>query len=692
MKMKKLLLMAVAALFATTSFAETIADGDYTFDFNAMDVKTSSNSSTDGDITEPLVLTEQGVQLTVSTFTSPTATNRFWSTAKGPQLRVYGGTMTFDVPEGNKITQMVFNNGKWNDGNAADSGEFASNTWTGKAQAVVVTIAGNTQLNNIVVTVIKDEEKPAGTTAAEGEFFLYNIESGLWLQNNNMEKNPADWTTRAQVDVDGMLVGLVPVEGVENGYVINPHFKNNQSINADNLYMDTGAGKTTWVFTPVDDPNYANVYTITSGSFKLGVDENGLIANNIEGKWQLITKEQRIAQLAKATAGAPINATWLIDGNNFAFNDEKNDSWKREGDAGGFNIGGDWPGNKNRVLETWNLSNCDIYQEIEVPNGVYQMQAAGAFVPTPGDRMSEADLNAYLAGTLPNYGWFYANEAVVQMPSVYSEYRTESTPDRATRQFGNYFVIDGVNQVSRVMCDGGYKSGIITVTVTDGKLRVGAKVVGATTNTNWIMIDNFRLTYLGTEPVAPETKTLDAVSSDGAKFFASFFDANKSYTVDENTIVNVAAYDEENDDILLTATEKKDIPAGAAVILQSTQNTITLTVGNSIEHLANNQLVGFPVNKTVESAEYYALGNKTEGVGFYKVLLTEIPAGKAYIPASLISNNEAKDFIPFADNTTDIKAVETHNENAVIFNLQGQRVNAAQKGVYIVNGKKAIVK
>ena len=32
------------------------------------------------------------------------------------------------------------------------------------------------------------------------------------------------------------------------------------------------------------------------------------------------------------------------------------------------------------------------------------------------------------------------------------------------------------------------------------------------------------------------------------------------------------------------------------------------------------------------------------------------------------------------------------NKNAVIYNLNGQRVNKAQKGLYIVNGKKVILK
>ena len=106
-----------------------------TFDFNAMTDEPCSNNGHEGDITENRVFTA----------------NRFWSTSKGPQLRVYGGTMTFEVPVGKVITKIVFNNGKWDAGNSADTGAFEGATWTGEAKKVVVTIAGNTQLNSIEV-------------------------------------------------------------------------------------------------------------------------------------------------------------------------------------------------------------------------------------------------------------------------------------------------------------------------------------------------------------------------------------------------------------------------------------------------------------------------------------------------------------------------------------------------------------
>lgn len=137
---------------------ETLA----TFDFNKMDVPVSATGVTDGDITEETTLTEGKVSLTISTSTTSTP-NRYWSTTAGPQLRVYGGTLTFSAAEGYVIAKIVFNhNGKWGAGNSADSGEITNDadakaaTWTGSAQTVVVTIAANTQINSIDVILAKD--------------------------------------------------------------------------------------------------------------------------------------------------------------------------------------------------------------------------------------------------------------------------------------------------------------------------------------------------------------------------------------------------------------------------------------------------------------------------------------------------------------------------------------------------------
>ena len=169
-----------------------------TFDFNAMtDEPCSTNVGQDGDITADRTFTANGVTLTVSPSTASTA-NRFWGTNNGPQLRVYGGTLTFEAPVGKVIKKMVFNNGKWNDGNSANTGSFEGNVWTGEAQKVVVTIAGNTQLNSI--EVFPADYVPTAVKAPE------DLVTETYIFKANSEKpyyDPAELTLWVKVGFDG---------------------------------------------------------------------------------------------------------------------------------------------------------------------------------------------------------------------------------------------------------------------------------------------------------------------------------------------------------------------------------------------------------------------------------------------------------------------------------------------------------
>lgn len=155
------------------------ATGDFTFDFNHMDVSTSASGVNDGDIIDDTDFIVGNVTMTVSTSTTNTP-NRFWSTTAGPQLRVYGGTLTFSVPEGSTITQIVFNhNGKWG-ANTVEGVEIPNDTdnkvatWAGEAQKVVVTVAANSQINSIVVTVAGGGDQPQ----PGGDSVTYTFEDG----------------------------------------------------------------------------------------------------------------------------------------------------------------------------------------------------------------------------------------------------------------------------------------------------------------------------------------------------------------------------------------------------------------------------------------------------------------------------------------------------------------------------------
>ena len=183
-----------------------------TFDFNAMtDEPCSSNDDNSGDINEDRVITENGITLTISPKDEEATTpNRFWSTKNGPQLRVYSGTLTFEAPVGKVIKKIVFNNGKWNAGNSADSGTFEGEVWTGEAKTVVVTIAGNTQINSI--EVYPGDYVPTAVVAPEG------LVTDTYIFQARSEKpyyDPADLTLWVKAGFDG---DDVYIQGLASDY------------------------------------------------------------------------------------------------------------------------------------------------------------------------------------------------------------------------------------------------------------------------------------------------------------------------------------------------------------------------------------------------------------------------------------------------------------------------------------------
>jgi hypothetical protein len=87
----------------------------------------------------------------------------------------------------------------------------------------------------------------------------------------------------------------------------------------------------------------------------------------------------------------------------------------------------------------------------------------------------------------------------------------------------------------------------------------------------------------------------------------------------------------------------------------------------------------------------YVLAKKSGVVGFYKWAGGSLTSGKVYLPTPA----GAREYLEFSfdNDVTAIDAVKAQNvENGQFFNLAGQRVAQPTKGLYIVNGRKVIIK
>ncbi len=155
-----------------------------------------------------------------------------------------------------------------------------------------------------------------------------------------------------------------------------------------------------------------------------------------------------------------------------------------------------------------------------------------------------------------------------------------------------------------------------------------------------------------------------------------------------------------NGNVKLTEYANGVIPANEGVLLVSDNATsATFTLANDADVTTiDNDLKG--VNAVteltnVENSEQVRIFSTKGGVvGFYKPNsnITSLAANKAYVIAPATEGALA---LNFGGNVTGINSVSDNAampNNVEIYDLAGRRVNHAVKGVYVVNGKKIIVK
>ena len=135
------------------------------------------------------------------------------------------------------------------------------------------------------------------------------------------------------------------------------------------------------------------------------------------------------------------------------------------------------------------------------------------------------------------------------------------------------------------------------------------------------------------------------------------------------------------------------VPAGQAVLIENSAKTASIAEAvTSLETCLlttdeSNLLQWITEPTTVSAGQGYTLYRDE----FVKVSSGTLPAGVAFLPAQGSSASRLGIFI---SETTGIEATEkTASENAIFYNLKGQRVDKPTvKGLYLRNGKKVIIK
>ena len=289
---------------------------------------------------------------------------------------------------------------------------------------------------------------------ADGKYYIYNNDVQKYLAAGS------SWGTHAVVNATGLDYILTLADGkytmdsqVSNGG--NNHFLNGE-------WNDGGAMG--WTFEAVEGKE--GVYTISDGTQFLTAQENGEVllkedATVEAAQWTLKTVEARVAELAAATAEAPVDASFLITDANFGRNDLRKSAWTTE--ASNLNMSGG--NNTNNCAESYH-SVFSLSQTLtNLPKGVYALTAQGFYRQDGQDN--------------DNLPVFFANNEAITFPAKTG---SENNMSQASESFtaGNYTIAPIYVQVAE-----------------DGQLTVGAKLEENTAL--WCIWDNFQLTYYGAD-------------------------------------------------------------------------------------------------------------------------------------------------------------------------------------------------
>ena len=400
----------------------------------------------------------------------------------------------------------------------------------------------------------------ANMPIAEGKYYIYNIGTQKYLAAG------ANWGTHAIVNENGVDYEFAIADGK---YTLDSQISNGGNSHFLNGEWNDGAAMG-WTIAAVEGKE--GVYTISNGEKFLTAGENGLVtladdATADAAQWTVKTLEARIAELATATAEAPVDATFLIQDANFGRNDLRKSAWKIE--ASNQNLSGGEDGNGsvgNNCAESYHAVFTLTQTLTNVPAGKYKMTAQG-FYRQDGDAVEDAPV-------------FYANAKTIAFPVKTG---SENSMTDASKSFNaGLYTIEPIE----------------VVVGEDSILTIGAK---GTATSQWVIWDNFRLSYYGEDPVLAgdanlngEVTTSDAVAAvsfalgtetPSAKAFKAA-DVNNSGNItvaDAVAIVNIALEIEEE------ATARGEMKA---------VNFLSMN-GNALELMNSTKFVGFQMDVTL---------------------------------------------------------------------------------------------
>lgn len=160
-------------------------------------------------------------------------------------------------------------------------------------------------------------------------------------------------------------------------------------------------------------------------------------------------------------------------------------------------------------------------------------------------------------------------------------------------------------------------------------------------------------------------------------------------------ISGIEAYIAKENGTKIELTKVEKVAAGTGVLLRATDNgtdfTIPVTTGDADDVTGNIFVRGTGAAVATTDATYtnYILSTKSGVVGFYHANNNIVAVNRAYLHTSVSAARIDLNF----DELTGINEVKNQKEAVEgIFDLQGRKIAQPARGLYIVNGKKVVIK
>ena len=328
--------------------------------------------------------------------------------------------------------------------------------------------------------------------------------------------------------------------------------------------------------------------------------------------------------------------------------------------------------------------------------GTY-FRVSGSHHPTYGWRIGSGDHYTLTISSLSNQNLSQVVLTVGTQPNVTQRNISHLQADHGTLSAtgtaqGSTVTITGINSPTVVVSAPSSGNAASMWTFTQAKIDgLGSTALTLTAtgddNVKTFTMPSSNVTVSAEFELAP----INVTANEGAtgEYWATYYNSTTSFTADANTTVFQAALS--GDQLTLTVVPDREIPADKAVILKSSAATITLTPATTTQTLSGNMLQGTTAELTGAAGNIYVLNKGSQGVGFYKLSASgTIDANKAYLTYSA----SARDFFGF-DETTGISEkviVNSEKFDGEWYDLGGRRIAQPTKGIYIINGKKIVIK